>query len=169
MRERFRNAEKLAHFKELEPKLPHEAERFQKDLLNVFLDLRVPPGPTCRVNAPSSAKTHGNFLARTELHFAWQEAVNEAFRLALEMRLRLARSFVSYHYRFPSVGDAYNDEWMESVHDDAVADPSGSKVLMCLRPGIQCFHHGERGLVVPALVLLEGYGPTWNGRMPGPH
>ncbi|EXJ87462.1 hypothetical protein A1O3_04422 [Capronia epimyces CBS 606.96] len=149
-------SEKMKHLeKSVKPRMPRLAESLQVKLLDIFLSLRTARQAAEAASAGPSVQDRVDHLAR------WELKANQAFEEALDLRLMMEQSVCPYSFRWAVLGDPFDKAWMESAHKGDEAPPQDTSVLVSLRPAIYSRSRSagsESLLVVPALVMLQGFG-----------
>ncbi|KAK4943496.1 hypothetical protein LTR10_016987 [Elasticomyces elasticus] len=154
--------ERTKHFDGVKVTFQQQAEKAERRLLDVFESLGGPPAsfPILAAESTAATGTHGDIEHRAVRHSLWQAKVRSAFSQALNLRIKLARSPMGYEYNWPRIGHKYDTKYMKSVHDDKdqAEDEPPASILLCLRPAIYSIFNNDRLLIVPALVMLQGFG-----------
>ncbi|KEF57013.1 uncharacterized protein A1O9_07203 [Exophiala aquamarina CBS 119918] len=145
------------------PALLGHADDCRKNLFGVFVSLASPPGLQEQGISQAGANHLRTFENRKGHATIWEQRVTSAFHAALELRLELELSRDEYEYRFPSLGEPFEEEWMSAAHSMVGLILLGSKVYACLQPAIISVNRGNPDddpvTVAKAIVMIEGYGP----------
>ena len=135
------------------PDLPGYASVMRRQLYDAFASLTVSSmGPGHLEGA--------DFQSRKRSMGLWEKDVEVAFLEVLRLRASMAKSSLTYTFRFPIVGDEYKADWMETVYGGHQVTEPQRLVYLCLRPAV--FSHqryADEVVVSPALVMLEGQVP----------
>ena len=126
-------------------------KRFLGAMVTVFNDAAGPSQ-----SAAAGINTRDKTLRK------WKLEVQAAFGEVLKLRASMAKSSITYGFRFPGANDRFED-WMEPAHLNTNTLPKNDKVYLCMRPAVfsQDKYRGNtrQTLVSPALVMLEGRVP----------
>ncbi|KAI1609388.1 hypothetical protein EDD37DRAFT_674193 [Exophiala viscosa] len=153
----------------LKATIPQQAIDAERKLLDILESLGISAASVAigMVEPTAANRPQGTVEHRAEQHGFWQDRVRSAFSQALNLRLKLARSPMGYVYRWPCVGWGFDKKWMRSVHDERTPEVEASApVLLCLRPAIWSSYNNDLLLIVPALVMFQGFGAPAAGKIP---
>ncbi|EXJ83675.1 hypothetical protein A1O1_07299 [Capronia coronata CBS 617.96] len=140
----------------VKPSLYRLVDGFQVKLFDIFLSLRATPSPL-----PLGEKTTAR--DRADRIATWQTKAAQAFEQVLDLRLMMEQSVCPYSFRWAELEDKFDKSWMASAHEDYQPPDQGTPVLVSLRPAIyNCSRRkrAEPSLIIPALVMLEGFGAS---------
>lgn len=149
----------------VKPTLFGHAENYRKNLFDAFVSLALPVGLQEQDMPENGTNQLRAFEHREGYARLWMEKVNSAFHAALQLKLELEISSCLYEFKFPTLGDTFDAEWMSAAHTMGGDIPLGSKVYVCLQPAI--FSVNRDGMsedamaIVKAVVMVEGYGVEW--------
>ncbi|KIX07769.1 uncharacterized protein Z518_02423 [Rhinocladiella mackenziei CBS 650.93] len=147
----------------VQPRLPELAEKYQRQLFDIFLTLRK-----SRANEILRIGENDDFNYRHEYRQArllkWQDCLEKAFCDTLTLRLNMAKSSRQYEAKIYKQGDKFDGRWMEAVGSWHKAANGSYHVIVCLRPAVCSYERGSvlseldcEGpvVVVKAQVMLE--------------
>ncbi|KIV82279.1 hypothetical protein PV11_04400 [Exophiala sideris] len=162
--------ERMKRLDNVKATIPQQAVDAEGKLLDILESLGVSAASVSIAMTELTATTYAqsDVEHRAQRHALWQDEVRSAFSQALNLRIKLARSPLEYLYRWPCIGYYFDHKWMQSVHDDhPQAEIEGrASVLLCLRPALYSSFNKDLVLIVPALVMLHGFGNPAAGKIP---
>lgn len=143
------------------PTLLGHADSYRKNLFRVFVSLASSPGLQEVSISQGETNKLSTFENRKGHVTLWEQRVTSAFKAALELRLELELSSDKYEFRFPTLGEHFEEEWMVAAHSIGGDIVPGSKVYVCLQPAIISVDRGnlqdDPVTVSKAVVMIEGY------------
>ncbi|KAJ9605976.1 hypothetical protein H2200_009825 [Cladophialophora chaetospira] len=146
----------VCHLEGIAKHLPMLADRFQQQLLDALRSLCQ---STDRLHWSSSKESSST--SRLESQQRWRKQVVEAFLEVLELKIKMRKARLLYHFTFPTVRSSFKRESMESVHSRDVVTPEDAKVDLCLRPSVWFKRRQNQKdtfkVIIPALVSIDGF------------